>query len=265
MLSATHFNFSYPGMQRRALEDISFATKRGEVLGIIGPIGAGKTTLCMSLAGFVPRLTGGHSMGDLEVAGLDPRKASGEKMARQVAMVFEDYSAQITQIKVFDEVMVPLINRGVPIAQAQVRGHELLAKVGLADHGLERKRTWELSGGQQQRLAIAATLAMDPQVLILDNVTGMLDAQGKDKVRSIITELSGETTLVVIEDHADFLILTNRILVLIDGKAIAHGPSKEILRDDQLLSRAGVEPPLPLRVIRALNIAGSPLTAEELK
>ena len=267
MLRVEDFAFNYPGFKRKALNGVSFEAGRGEVLGVVGPVGAGKTTLSMALAGFVPRTTGGESSGVLEVAGMDPREVSGKKMSRHVGLVFENFAAQITQVKVLDEVMSPLLNRGVELQDARDRAHEMLDKVGLGSLGLDDKRTWELSGGQQQRVAMAATMSVNPKVLILDSATGMLDPEGTEEVRRIITELAGETTLVVVENDADFLLgIAERMLVLHEGEVAADGPSEEILRDAELLARCGgVEPPVALRVARALGLEESPLTEEEFE
>ena len=265
MLRTRDLTFNYPGLKAKALSDVTFGLEKGEVLGLIGPVGAGKTTLCMSLAGFVPRVTGGESSGDLEVAGLDPREAPGGKMARHVGLVFENFAAQITQVKVLDEVMSPLLNRGIDVEEARERARAMLNKVGLGGIDPEHKRTWELSGGQQQRVAIAATLVVEPEVLILDSATGMLDPEGTKEVRRIIADLAGETTLVVAENDADFLLgMADRILVLDGGEVVADGPADGILRDADLLTRhGGVEPPVAVRVARALCLRETPLTEEE--
>jgi energy-coupling factor transport system ATP-binding protein len=267
MLRAKDFTFNYPGLKAKALCGVSFNLERGEVLGLVGPVGAGKTTLCMSLAGFVPRVTGGESSGDLEVAGLDPREMPGGKMAQHVGLVFENFAAQITQVKVLDEVMAPLLNRGVPLAEAEERAREMLERVGLGGLNPRHKRTWELSGGQQQRVAVAATLSVAPEILILDSATGMLDPEGTEEVRRIIAELAGETTMVVAENDADFLLgIANRMLVLDKGEVVADGPADEILRDADLLSRfGGVEPPVAVQVARALGLEESPLTEDEFQ
>ncbi|MFB6276031.1 MAG: ABC transporter ATP-binding protein [Halothece sp.] len=264
MLSATNFTFAYPGVKNKALTDISLTVQQGEVLGIVGPNGAGKTTLCMALAGFVPRLTGGNASGELKVAGLDPREVSGEEVAKQVGMVFEDYASQITQITVLDEVMAPLVNRGVSLDNARSRAEDLLEKMGL--FGVEHKRTWELSGGQQQRIAIAAALAIDPPILILDNVTGMLDFEGKEEVRKTILDLTGETTLIVVEDDTNLLVeVAQRIVILNEGKMIADDYAENIFSEPTLVSKTGVDAPISLQVAKTLGIDGNPLTLEQFK
>ncbi|MDZ7746959.1 MAG: ATP-binding cassette domain-containing protein [Halobacteriales archaeon] len=125
--------------------------------------------------------------GSLTVADRDPREAKDNR----VAMVFEDYSAQLTQVQVIDEVIAPLVNRGVVRSEATERARELLDTVGLETVD-EEKYTWELSGGQQQRLAIAAALAIDPDVMVFDTATDMLDPAGRDDVANLIASLKGE-------------------------------------------------------------------------
>jgi energy-coupling factor transport system ATP-binding protein len=262
IVNAKGFTFVYPGAEENALTDISFALERGEVLGLIGPVGAGKTTLCMALAQCAPRIIGGEASGEITVAD-DRGEGPQEEDDQHVGMVFEDYAAQLTQLKVLDEVTAVLVGRGASEQEAESRAHEILEKVGLGSKGLEGKYIWEISGAQQQLLAIAATLAMDPQVLILDNVMGMLDANGQSQVTGIITELSGEKTLVIVENNPTLLLkIADRLLVLADGEVIADGPAEQLLRDDEVLLRADIEPPISLRVARALGLRESPLTPE---
>lgn len=264
MLHARDFTFRYPGTTAPALSDITFAVESGEVLGVVGPVGAGKTSLCMALAGFVPRVTGGQTSGALSVCGLDPCEASGEQMAQHVGMVFEDYTAQRTQPTVQSEVMAPLLNRGVPRCQAERRADELLDDVNLVGH--REKRPWELSGGQQQQVAIAATLAMEPDVLIFDSATGMLDPIGTADVGDLIRNLAGDTTLVLTQNDPDELIeLTDHVLVLAGGESVAFGSPETVLREDRVLDRSGVVPPVCLRAARELDLFETPLTPAEFE
>ena len=266
MITASDFTFNYPGVEESALRDVSFSVPRGEVLGLIGPIGAGKTSLCMALAGLVPKITGGESSGGLEVGDKDPRNAPVAEMSRLVGMVFEDYSAQLTQIRVIDEIKAPLTNRGFSLEEAEERAFELMETVRLAGQGLECKRTWEISGGQQQRVAIAAMLAMEPEVVIFDSATGMLDPQGRQEVRKIIAGLAGERTLIFsTEDPGDLVGLADSVMTLVDGEVVTHGPTEEVLRDSATLSRSGVEVPVALGVAEEVGLPEKPLTPEEFK
>lgn len=265
MIRAHALTLNYPEATRPALDGVDIDLPAGQVLGVVGPMGAGKTSLCMTLAGLVPRTTGGESSGDLEVVDLDPRDAPLPEIAQRIGLVFEDYASQLTQITVLAEVMAPQINRGTPVAEARANAQRLLTRLGLAHLDLAHKRTWELSGGQQQRVAIAAALATDPAVLMLDNVTGMLDPAGKQDVQRLVGELSARMTLVVVEDDVDLLVgVADHLLVLRDGIVHAHGPAEVLLRDATLFDAAQVDPPTVVQVARAADLRGEPLTVPEL-
>lgn len=258
LIRADGFSFTYPTDDALALDDVSFHADEGEVLGVLGPVEAGKTTLAMALASFAPQNTGGTTSGDLSVAGRDPREATDNR----VAMVFEDYDAQLTQVRVIDEVIAPFVNRGVPRGEAAERARGLLERVRMADAA--EKFTWELSGGQQQRLAIAAALAIDPDVMIFDTATDMLDPAGRDEVANLIASLKGECTLVVAENDPGALVgVADRLLVLEDGERRAFGPADDLLRDVDLLDSVGVAPPVCCRVADEVGLPGSPLTPGE--
>ncbi|HET8795497.1 MAG TPA: ABC transporter ATP-binding protein, partial [Arthrobacter sp.] len=224
MITAQSLELTYPETEHPSLTGVDLQLHAGEVLGVVGPMGAGKTTLCMSLAGLVPRTTGGESGGALEVVDLDPREAPVPDVAQRIGLVFEDYASQLTQITVLSEVMAPMLNHDMPVKQAEAEARRLLNELGLARLDLEHKRTWELSGGQQQRVAIAAALAADPQVLILDNITGLLDPDGKEEIRSLVSQLSKRMTLVVVEQDIDLLVgVADQLLMLRDGQVSALG------------------------------------------
>lgn len=259
MIRTEEFAFRYPTGEGQALTDLSFEINEGETLGVVGPVGAGKTTLAMAIASFAPQNTGGATDGSLSVAGRDPRKEKDNR----VAMVFENYSAQLTQVRVIDEVIAPLVNRGVPRPDAIERARELLDTVGLETVD-EVMYTWELSGGQQQRLAIAAALAIDPDTIVFDTATDMLDPAGRDDVANLIVSLRGEKTLVVTENDPDKLVgIADQLLVLDGGEQVTFGPADDLLRDIDLLKGVGVDPPVCCRAARAVGLPGSPLTPGE--
>lgn len=255
---ADAFGFTYPTKDVPALDGVSFSIEEGEALGVVGPVEAGKTTLAMALASFAPQNTGGATSGDLSIAGRDPREADDNR----VAMVFEDYDAQLTQVRVIDEVVAPLVNRGIRRSEAVERARELLEQVRMAD--AEHKFTWELSGGQQQRLAIAAALAIDPEVMIFDTATDMLDPEGRDDVANLVASFKGEKTLVVTANDPDDLVgVADRLLVLDHGEVAAFGPADDLLRDVELLEAVGVSPPVCARIAREIGLSATPLTPGE--
>lgn len=272
IVNAKNFTFTYPGSDESVLNDVSLEIKEGEILGVIGPLGAGKTTLGMAIAGLAPSITGGETSGELDVNTNHqiekPPEENHEQNQnnRRVGMVFEDYQAQLVQLKVLEEVRVPLLNYGASEEEAIHQARQLLDKVGLSDIE-DNRRIWDLSGGQQQQLAIAATLGIDPQILILDNVMDKLDPNGQEQVRRVIIDLCrNHKTIVLVEQDPNFLLQNvNRLLVLVDGKVIAEGTPDEILRNEDLLSCADIESPISLRVARALGLSESPLTLKEFQ
>lgn len=269
IVNVKNFTFTYPGSDKSVLNDVSLEIEDGEVLGIVGPLGAGKTTLCKAIAGLVPSITGGEASGEINVGNENQRqqpRGTHQGNDGQVGMVFEDYEAQLIQLKVLEEVKTPLLNRGLSPQEAEKRARELLNKVGLSGEEIEKKRIWDLSGGQQQRLAIAATLAIEPSIVILDDVMDKLDPKGREQVRGIVTQLNGHKTQIIVDRDADLLLQkTQRLIVLVDGQVIASSKPEEIVRNEELLERADIEPPISLRVARALGMAESPLTPEEFQ
>ncbi|MUG91397.1 ATP-binding cassette domain-containing protein [Scytonema sp. UIC 10036] len=273
VVNAKNFTFTYPGSDESALKEISLEINNSEIIGIIGPLGAGKTTLGMAIAGLAPSITGGETSGELEVNTNGRRKEESQDKNRDgddtrkkhVGMVFEDFASQLVQLKMIEEIRVPLENSGASEQEATDRARQLLKQVGLSDVE-DNRRIWDLSGGQQQRLAIAATLAIDPHILIFDNVMDKLDPMGQERVSNVINDLSRKKTLIVVERDPNFLMqIVDRLLVLVDGKAIAEGTPEEILRNEELLSRADIEPPISLRLAKALSMSSSPLTFEEFQ
>lgn len=268
IVNVKNFTFTYPGSDESVLNEVVLEIEDGEVLGIVGPLGAGKTTLCRAIAGLAPSITGGEASGEINVneGQNHQHRDSSTNNVGQVGMVFEDYAAQLIQLKVFEEVKTPLLNRGFSPQEAENRARELLNRVGLGGEEIEKKRIWDLSGGQQQRLAIAATLAMEPSIVILDNVMDKLDPKGREQVRGIVTELNGHKTQVIVDRDADLLLQkTQRLIVFVDGQAIASGSPEEIFKNAELLDRADIEPPISLRLACALEMSELPLTAEEFQ
>lgn len=259
MIHAENLRLQYPTKTEPALDGVSFEVAQGEVLGVVGPTESGKTSLAQAIAGFAPSVTGGTLDGELEVAGRDPRETDD---ATRVGMVFEDYSSQLTQVHVLDEIVVPLLSVGYDRETAHEKARELLDRVRLGGYG--DKRTWELSGGEQQRVAIAAVLALDPDVLVFDTATGTLDPDGREDVWNLIASLKGETTLVVtVADPWDLVGIANCVLVIENGENAAFGDVDDTLRNHDLLEGVGVTPPICLRVAERLDLSANPLTPGE--
>ncbi|WP_299955860.1 ABC transporter ATP-binding protein [uncultured Modestobacter sp.] len=249
--------FHYPASDLPALDGVTFQVDHGQVVGLVGPPGSGKTTLCLALAGLVPGVTGGRLSGRVELTAEDDA-TDGDA---PVGIVFEDPGGQLTQLRVLSEVADPLRTRGRTPEDAEAEARRLLERVGLPGEELARRWVWELSEGQQVLLALAATLAIRPRVLVLDTVMGHLDPGHRGELLRIIREEAGRRTVLLVEQDAGVLVdLADRLLVLTDGAVSAQGDLQELLADERVQQAADLDPPAPLHAARRLGLPGRPLT-----
>jgi energy-coupling factor transport system ATP-binding protein len=237
-------SYVYPGSERPALLNVDLEIPRGQIIGIVGPTGSGKTTLCLSLNGIVPQFYGGRFFGRVTVAGLDTVDRPIHELARHVGMVFQDPETQIITASVETEVAFALENLKLPAAEIRTRVKAALEAVHL--EGVAKKHPHSLSGGQQQRLAIASALAIRPELIVFDEPTSQLDPRSAEEVFSLIREISrsfGAT--VVIASHAaeEMASTVDRLVVLREGKVAADGPADGIYGNLPLLERAQLRPP----------------------
>ncbi|MGQ9366391.1 ABC transporter ATP-binding protein [Azospirillum sp. ST 5-10] len=267
ILCADGLTFRYPATGRPAVDGVRFALKRGEVLGLLGPAGAGKTSLCLCLTGLAPRATGGDLAGSVRLDGIDPQTAPRDAVAGRMTFVAENVSAQLTQVRALDEVAAPLMNRGMARDEARARAREVLRSVGVADTGdLERRRVWELSDGEQRRVVLAAALAGSPDVLLLDGVAGGFDPQARDHLRRLVREAAENRAVLLAENDPDLLLdLADRVAVMVDGRLCGIGPAAEILADRALMERAGFAAPLRLRAAAAAGLAAGTADLDALR
>jgi energy-coupling factor transport system ATP-binding protein len=237
-------SYLYPHASVHALTDISLEVRRGEFLGVIGPTGAGKTTLCLALNAIVPQFYGGRFFGSVHVAGLDTLDHPISKLATHVGAVFDDPETQLIATSVENEIAFALENLQVPRGEILSRIGPALKAVRL--EGTEKKHPAELSGGQKQRLAIAAALAVRPDLLVLDEPTSQLDPVGATEVFATVRELNKELGMtIVIASHAaeELAEFADRILLLSNGKVAALGQPAEIFSQIDLLVENDLRPP----------------------
>jgi energy-coupling factor transporter ATP-binding protein EcfA2 len=237
-------SYRYPAGERMALADLDLSVNRGEIIGIVGPTGAGKTTLCLAMNGIVPQFFGGEFFGAVHIADLDAIETPTSRLAHHVGMVFEDPDTQITATTVADEVAFALENLKVPTLEIGRRVGEALGAVGLAGH--EAKHPANLSGGQKQRLSIASALALSPDIIVLDEPTSQLDPVATAEVFAILKRLNQENGLtVVVASHAseELAEIAHRILLLADGRIVAEGPPEAVFSQTAKLSALKVRPP----------------------
>jgi energy-coupling factor transport system ATP-binding protein len=236
--------YEYAATDKWALSDVSVRIYPGEYVAFLGPCGAGKTTLCLTMNGIVPNMMMGYLEGSIRVKGKETRKSIVREVAKTVGMVFDNPEYQLSQLTVREEVALGLENIGVPREEILPRVAEALQIVGLV--GFESRSPMALSGGQQQRLAIAAALAMYPAVLVLDEPTSNLDPIGKQEVFDVAARLNRERhmTIVIAEHEVEVMAAyADRILVLDQGRLVLQGSPSEVFQHVDQLNKIGVRVP----------------------
>ena len=237
IITVQNLHYSYPD-GTKAIRDISFSVKEGESIGIIGPNGAGKSTLLLHLNGHF--LGGDH----VRIAGKLVEKAHLREIRRRVGIVFQEADMQLFMLTVFDDVAFGLLNMGLGEEEVRRRVAGALAAVGIS--GYEEKAPYHLSGGEKRAASIATVLAMDPQVLIMDEPTSNLDSRTRRQVISILEKLT-MTKLIASHDLEMILGLCERSILIDSGAIVADGATEVILGNEKLLDKHGLEMPLSLR------------------
>lgn len=223
-----------------ALNDISCVIAAGERVALVGPNGAGKTTLFLCLAGVLVPQTG-----QMRVCGLDPLlPADRKQLPRHLGIIFQDSDDQIFSTTVQDDVAFGPLNLGLPMPEVMQRTAQALAQVGLS--GFEERVPHHLSGGEKRRVALAGVLAMNPDVLLLDEPTAFLDPKGRRTLIELLCK-QPHTMLIASHDLEFVLEIGQRVILLDQGRIVADGLPRELLSQSELLEAHGLEVPYSLR------------------
>jgi energy-coupling factor transport system ATP-binding protein len=218
--------FDYPESVTPALDDVSLELQPGEVVALLGPSGCGKSTLLRALAGLVPHFHGGRFAGRVEVAGFDTRRTRPADLAGSVATLFQDPEDQVVFTRVAAEVAFGLENVGTLPERIGPRAALALAAVGAAH--LAERPVAELSGGELQRVCLASVLALEPQLLLLDEPTSQLDPEGAEE--AIELARAAGAAVVVSEQRPDRVLgACDRVLFLERGRIVLDAPRDEAL------------------------------------
>lgn len=259
----TH-SYIFSGRRHRSLDGLSLTVASGEMAAVLGKNGSGKTTLARHINVLLE-----PQEGTLTVASLDARnRANVWRIREKTGMVFQNPDNQFVSSIVEEDLSFAPVNYGIPENEIPERISTALELVGLS--GFEKRSPQLLSGGQKQRLAIAGVLTYEPDILLFDEVTTMLDPEGKADVMRIILKLRGSgKTILMITHEVEEAVFADRVILMKDGRILGEGTPETILTNRDLLREAELEPPLPVRLYydladRGLKLSRCPLTIEEM-
>ena len=260
VIQIKNISFSYPDAARPALSGVTLDILPGSFVAVLGSNGSGKSTLAKHLnAILLP------SEGSVLVNGLDTKdEANLIPIRRRVGMVFQNPDNQIVANVVEDDVAFAPENLGVEPAEIRRRVDDALTAVGMYEFRMHAPHL--LSGGQKQRVAIAGVLAMQPQVLVLDEPTAMLDPRGRREVIDTVETLRREKgiTVILITHHMDEAARADRIILMDKGRLAADGSPREIFPHTEALRALSLDVPDAAALVHELNAAGMALPEDLL-
>lgn len=237
-----------------ALNKVNLSIYTGEFVGIIGPSGAGKTTLVSLFSGAIPHHYSGHLSGTVNIAGYDTNSLELTNIACLIGSVIQDIDAQMVAANVEDELLFGLENFSVPHDEILPRIENALETVGITN--LRNRDLDTLSGGQKQKVAIAAILALKPKVMVLDEPTCALDPVSSRMIFDVLRDLNRNfgITVVVIEQKVALLSeYCKRLIVLSKGELVMDAPTGVALKNADLLSEVGINYPRTTHLIKQLQ------------
>ena len=264
-------SYRYPRTKRWVITHLNLSLKQGDFVAVMGENGAGKSTVCQMLNGIIPNSVGGNLRGNVLIHGMETRSAGISQLATKVGIVLEDPETQLFTTSVDSEVAFGPENLCLPVDEIRERVKWALDVVRLK--GFEHRMPTALSGGQKQRLAIAANIAMRPDILVLDEATSQLDPVGVEEVLSVARELNQKygMTIVMATDASEMIArLMDWVVVLDKGIKVAEGTPRQIFADTQLFQKFMIRAPQVSQLAGQLAKAGHqpknfPVTVEDAK
>jgi energy-coupling factor transport system ATP-binding protein len=252
MKTATRFenvSYQYPGTKNRVLEDIGLKIPQGSFFVIVGPSGSGKTTLVSLARGFAQEW-GGELKGKIFVDGEDIKKKNIAELGKKIGLIFQNPALQLHQLRVIDEVMSAPMYQGLPYEECQKRARTLVNKI-LGKKFYYRSPS-ELSSGEQQKTALAASLSMKAEILLLDEPLSFLDTKADQEVLKIILGLhqEGKTIVIATHDIEEVARYATQMALLDKGKLILEGKPEEVLYSPKL--EEILTTPLSVKTAKAL-------------
>ena len=266
-----NLKYRYPHTKKLALDGITCEIKQGEFIGVIGRNGSGKSTFCQALTGLVPNFYRGAYGGKVFIDNIKVDTVGVEEICQKVGLVFQNPFNQVTGAKltVYEEIAFGLENLGIPRDEMIRRVDEAMELLDIAKY--KDRHPFDLSGGQMQRMAIASIIAMQPEVIILDEPTSQLDPQGSEEVFHAVQTLSKKGITIIMVEHKieKIAAYSDRVILLDEGKLIDMDTPQKIFSKENL-HEYGVEAPIFTKICKGLGIRNNktlcyPVTLEEAK
>lgn len=270
VIETRSLSYTYPGGTKPSISGVSISVEKGDFVLITGPSGCGKTTLCRCFNGLIPHFYQGELKGEILVAGKDVTKHQTHEMAKHVGLVFQNPENQLFALSIEKDVAFGLENLGYSREEMRKRVDWALNLTGIYD--LRERSPHEVSGGQQQRVAIAAVLAMQPEIIVLDEPTSFLDPLSAEKIFEVIHELNQTLgiTVVLVEHRLDLTAkYANHIIIMDQGKVCSDGETREVLSSEETrLIGVGIPKATLLHEMllkEGMKLSGAtPLSSEEM-
>lgn len=267
-----HLGYTYSkgtAFEKTALTDINLKIEDGEFIGLIGHTGSGKSTLIQHLNGLLKATEGSVFYNGQDIYDED---YSLKELRSKVGLVFQYPEYQLFETSVLEDVKFGPKNLGIDNLHVELRAFEALKQVGIGEELLDVSPL-DLSGGQKRRVAIAGVLAMEPEVLILDEPTAGLDPKGRDEIYDLIKKLHRErkiTVIIVSHSMEDMAKYVDRLIVMNDGQIMYDDSPKKVFSHVEELEKMGLSAPQITYVMkglkeRGINVATDIFTVEEAK
>lgn len=244
MIEIKELTFKYSGSKKNALENVSLTIEKGDFVGLIGESGAGKTTLCSCINSLIPHHYTGDFYGSVKIQGTDTFDIEPGKLALKVGSVFQDVDSQLVSFFVEDEILFGLENFGIPKNQIEQRITAALEALEIQE--LRHREISTLSGGQKQKVAIAAILALEPDILVLDEPTGELDPASSVQIFKLLQKLNKEKGITIVVAEQKIMLLceyVKKLIVLEKGTLIHYGEIRSTLTHQKEMEEAGINCP----------------------
>jgi len=270
LIETKGLTYTYPGGSKQSITDVSIKIEKGEFALITGPSGCGKTTLCRCFNGLIPHFYQGEIKGETTVAGMNISEHPIHELAKHVGLVFQNPENQLFALSVEKDVAFGLENLGTQRETMREKVDWALQLTRIND--LRERAPYELSGGQQQRVAIASVLAMQPEVMVLDEPTSFLDPLSARRIFEVIHQLNKTLgiTVILVEHRLDLTAkYTNHIIVMNEGRVVLDGDPREVLQSEET-RLIGVGIPKATLLYQVLRKSGMklggrlPLDSEEM-